>query len=231
MTKKNDPKGRRAQPKKSKTGVILGVGGGALAIVIAFIVVLGGSASSAKAAPAWEAQSIDGQKISGVGLKGDVYAVDFFFTWCKICAAQFPHKKEMAAHFADRDDFHLISISADPSDTPAKLQQYAQSHGASWTYVSDQYGLYQKFNVNSRPYIVFVDRDGNIQKTITRITPAEELIDIVQGLLDTPTTIGANETNATAQAFAPLLVAPAGLTMTARGPRRSPHAPAPALSG
>lgn len=217
MTKKNNSKGRRAQPKRTKTGVILGVGGGALAIVIALIVVLGGSASSAKAAPAWEAQSIDGQEISGVGLKGDVYAVDFFFTWCKICAAQFPHKKEMAAHFADRDDFHLISISADPSDTPAKLWQYAQNHGATWTYVSDQYGLYQKFNVNSRPYIVFVDRDGNIQKTITRITPAEDLIDIVQALLDAPTTTDANEANATAQAFAPILVTPALIRRIRRG--------------
>lgn len=230
MTKKNHAKGRRAQPKKTKTGVILGVGGGALAIVIALIVVLSGSAGSAKAAPAWEAQSIDGQKISGVGLKGDVYAVDFFFTWCKICAAQFPHKKEMAGHFANRDDFHLISISADPSDTPAKLQQYAQSHGATWTYVSDQYGLYQKFNVNSRPYIVFVDRDGNIQKTITRITPADDLIDIVQALLDKPTTPDANETNATAQAFAPLLVGPASLTMTARGRNVPPTSPRLTLS-
>ena len=232
MTKKTHPKGRRAQPKKTKTGMILGIGGGALAVVIALIVVLGGSAPTAKAAPTWEAQSIDGQKISGVGLKGDVYALDYFFTWCPICAKQYPHKAALVSALADRPDFHFISVSADPSDTPVKLQQYKESHGATWTFVSDQYGLYQKFNVNSRPYIVFVDRDGNIQKTITRITDAKDLIAIAEGLLDAPATI--EDPNLTAQAFAPVLVAPAGATLTlnARGPRRVPptKAPAPAFS-
>ncbi len=208
MTKKNHPKGRRAQPKKMKTGVIVGIGGGALAVAIALVIVLGGTAGSAKAAPAWEAQSIDGQRISGAGLKGDVYAVDFFFTWCKICAAQYPHKKALAEHFAGEPQFHLISISADPSDTPAKLQQYKESHGATWTFVGDQYGLYQKFNVNSRPFIVFVDRDGNIAKTITRVTEASALIDIAQELLDKPATPADANTTTTVQAFAPLIAIP-----------------------
>lgn len=205
--KKDQPKGRRA-PKKAKTGMIAGIGGGAVAIVIALMVVLSGSAQTARAAPAWEAQSIDGQQISGVGLKGDVYVVDFFFTWCPICAQQLPHKKVLVAEFADREDFHFISISADPNDSPAKLDEYRQKHGADWAFVSDEYGLYQKFNVNSRPFIVFVDRDGNIQRTITRITPADTLIGIAQELLDKPAT--PLEDNVTAQAFAPLLAIPAG---------------------
>ena len=213
MSKKNQPRGRRA-PKKTKTGMILGLGGGALAVAIAVMFVVGGSAPSAKAAPTWLAQTIDGEEISGTGFEGDVYVVDFFFTWCPICAKQLPAKKELIAEFGDRPDFHFISISADPNDVPAKLQEYKEKHGATWDFVSDKYGLYQKFNVNSRPFMVFVDRDGNIQETITRITEADVLIEIARGLLDPPA--DPSEASVPAQAFAPLLAIPAGATWRAR---------------
>lgn len=202
-------KGRRAQPKKVKTATIVGAGGGALAVVIVLFLVLGGTAQTVKAAPAWEAQSIDGSGISGVGLKGDVYVMDFFFTWCPICAKQYPAKAALAEHFADREDFHLISISADPNDTPAKLDEYRQKHGSTWTFVSDTYGLYQKFNVNSRPFMVFIDRDGNIVETFTRITDSDTLIELAQEILDKPA--ASADGNANVEAFAPLLAIPAAL--------------------
>ena len=202
------PKGRKAQQKgKLKTGLVLGTGAGVLAVLIAAMVILAGT-PTVEAAPAWEATTIDGERLASGELRGDVYAVDFFFTWCQICARQYPAKQELVEHFADRPDFHFISISADPTDTPEVLDQYRRSHGASWPFVSDAFGLYQKFEVSGRPFIVFVDRDGNVIDTIRRITPANELIAIAQELLDKPMT-PTGESNATAAASFVLLAVPA----------------------
>ena len=205
-------KGRKAQQKgKPKTGLLLGAGAGILAVVIAAMILLAGT-PTVEAAPAWEATSIDGERLASGELKGDVYAVDFFFTWCQICARQYPAKQELVEHFAGRNDFHFISISADPTDTPQVLDQYRRSHDASWPFVSDTFGLYQKFEVSGRPFIVFVDRDGNIIETIRRITSADELIETAQALLDKSQT-PASEPNATAAAPFALLVAPAPLAL------------------
>lgn len=145
-----------------------------------------GGDDAIKPAPSWEATSIDGKFYSGASLKGDVYAVDFFFTWCPICASQYPHKEALVNHFSERSDFHFLSVSADPSDSPGVLRQYRDSHGATWPFFQDRTGLYQKFGVDSRPFIVFVDRQGMIVKTIRALTESDKLIRIVESLLAEP---------------------------------------------
>lgn len=213
MAKHAKPKGRKAQARqragKSSVKVVLGSGAAVAAVVVVIILVVANLPHTVKAAPEWHATSIDGLKLVGKDWKGDVYAVDFFFTWCPICAQQFPHKKALVEHFADRNGFHFVSISVDPQDTPAKLDQYRRSHGATWPYVSDTFGLQAAFQPTSRPFIVIVGRDGNIAKTITKITEGDVLIDIVQGLLDKPVTPPANATNNTTLAGFAFIAAPA----------------------
>lgn len=217
-TAKAKPKGRKAQARQSTgkktTKLVLGSGAAVAAVVVVIILVVSNLPHTVKAAPSWQATSIDGEKLVGKSWKGDVYAVDFFFTWCPICAQQFPHKKTLVEHFADRKDFHFVSISVDPGDTPAKLDEYRRSHGATWPYVSDKFGLLEAFQPTSRPFIVFVDRDGNIAKTITKITEGSDLIELAQSLLDKPVTPSANQTanNTTVAASMLLLVAPARFT-------------------
>lgn len=152
----------------------------------------GASSGGLRPAPLWQATSIDGDPYSSRRLNGDVYAVDFFFTWCQICRAQLPHKKALVERFQDRPDFHFLSVSADPSDSREALDEYRRSHGATWAFAQDRDGLYQKFGVDSRPFIIFVDREGNIVKTIRTLTEADKLIRIVEPLLAQPPSMEPN---------------------------------------
>lgn len=188
----------RRQARKQRWTVGASVGGGSIAILAVLAFVLAGSGGGAvQAAPAWAARSIDGQAFSSESLEGDVYVVDFFFTWCPICAKQLPHKKALVEAFEDRKDFHFISVSADPNDSPSVLNNYRTRNGATWPFVQDSYGLYQKFKVDSRPFLVFVGRDGHIEEIFRSITPARDLITMAQRLLDEP------PPNATSPAPAP----------------------------
>lgn len=178
---------RRQQGRQRAVQVAIGlviVGG----LVFAYFAFAPGGAGSGgvRPAPLWQATSIDGAPYSSGSLDGDVYAVDFFFTWCQICRAQLPHKKALVERFQDHPDFHFLSVSADPSDSREALDQYRRSHGASWAFAQDRDALYQKFGVDSRPFIVFVGRDGNIVKTIRTLTEADKLIRIVEPLLAQP---------------------------------------------
>lgn len=179
---------------QSLIGVVIVAG-----IVGGYLALAGGGDASAgpRPAPQWRATSIDGESFSSQSLAGDVYAVDFFFTWCQICRAQLPHKQALVERFADNPDFHFVSFSADPSDSAGALDQYRSSHGATWPFAQDRDGLYQKFRVDSRPFIVFADRDGNIAKTIRTLTEADKLIRIVEPLLAQPAQAEANSTSPT----------------------------------
>lgn len=161
----------------------------------------GGDASGPRRpAPEWQATSIDGDAFSSTSLRGDVYAVDFFFTWCQICKAQLPHKKALVERFQDDPDFHFLSVSADPSDSRAALDEYRTAQGALWPFAQDRDGLYQKFRADSRPFIVFVDRNGDIVQTIRTLTEADKLIRIVEPLLAQP---AANDTTTPSMTEAP----------------------------
>ncbi|MGH2625662.1 MAG: TlpA family protein disulfide reductase, partial [Anaerolineales bacterium] len=192
----SNAKRRREQDRKNKrSNTLLVLGGGAGVLVLLFLGSLvigsGGGARALSPAPTWQATTLEGEQVSGESLKGDVYAVDFFYTWCPKCAAQYPHKATLVNRFSDRDDFRFFSINSDPSESRGTLARYVADHGSTWPYIKDESGLLAKFLADSRPYIVFVDRDGNIAKTIRTVTPASELIAIAQELLDKPSAASA----------------------------------------
>ena len=59
-------------------------------------------------------------------LRGKVFVLNFWGTWCGPCVAEFPHMVELANRFADRDDFRLLAVSstggADTQDELAQLR-------------------------------------------------------------------------------------------------------------
>lgn len=179
--------GRREEARAAeRKGTLVVVGLGVAIVGGVVLVALLGGGSAAGAAPDWSAVTIDGERVSGDGLRGDVYVVDFFFTWCPRCAKQFPAKVALVDEFAGREDFHFFSINSDPSESRLTIERYRDSHAATWPFVLDQFGLYEKFDVDSRPFLVFVDRGGNVSKIFRSITPAGDLIREARGLLDEP---------------------------------------------
>lgn len=180
--KKNHQAKIAAQRRKR---TVLGVGGIAIVFVVGFLIVNGfGGNDSAFAAPAWVATTTDGEDLGSDALKGEVYALDFFFLTCGICEIQLPENRKMVEALADRDDFTFISVTADPSDTKPLIEKHRQEVNATWPHVRDVTGLYSRFEVRGNPNIVFVDRDGNIALTVMELAKGEYLLEQALRILD-----------------------------------------------
>lgn len=178
-------RGRKSlQDKQRRQRTYLGAGAVAVVAVIVGLVLVNGLGGDAQAAPAWVATTTDGEKLGSDALRGEVYALDFFFLTCGICEIQLPENRKMVEALAARDDFTFISITADPSDTTPLIEKHRDEENATWPHVRDTSGLYTKFEVRGNPNIVFVDRDGNIALTIMELAKGEYLLEQAQRLLD-----------------------------------------------
>lgn len=196
MNRDRGKKARREQAARQRRKVIgVSMGGAALAALV-IIGVLALGAKDAAAAPVWLATTIEGEKIGSDAFQGDVYVMDFFFLTCGICEIQLPQNKAMIDALAGRDDFHFVSITADPADTAPLIREHQTQENATWPHVRDTYGLYQKFQVRGNPNLVFIDRDGNVALTVTELAKGDYLLRQAQRLLDgeAPTEAGEGET-------------------------------------
>lgn len=184
MSRRMGKTGRRAAPS-SRKNVWLGLGGGALAIALLALAFTWIGADRAAAGPIWAATSTDGEGIGSDAYKGDVYAVDFFFLTCGICEKQLPSNAGLVNALSGRDDFHFVSVTADPADTVPLIEAHREEKNATWPHVRDPAAeLYRKFEVRGNPNIVFIGRDGAVAATVTRLAPTEDLLAIAQRLLD-----------------------------------------------
>jgi protein SCO1/2 len=83
-----------------------------------------------------------GTSFSEQNLLGHVTVVDFIFTRCPTACPVMTERMRALQRQAEakKIDLHFLSISVDPRyDTPARLKQYADSHGAntkSWSFLT-----------------------------------------------------------------------------------------------
>lgn len=196
MNRNRGKKARQEQAERKRRKVLGMSLGGAVLATLLIMGVLALGADKATAAPVWVATTIEGEKIGSDAFKGDVYVMDFFFLTCGICEIQLPQNKAMIDALAARDDFHFVSITADPADTAPLIRKHQAEENATWPHVRDTYGLYQKFQVRGNPNLVFVDREGNVALTVTELAKGDYLLEQAQRLLDgeAPTEAGEGDT-------------------------------------
>ncbi|MCP3063538.1 SCO family protein [Myxococcus sp. K38C18041901] len=91
----------------------------------------------------------DGQPFGNAQLRGHPYIANFIFTRCPTICPAFTRKM---AHVQKSTDAHgtglqLVSFSVDPKyDTPERLAEYGQTHGANfarWSFLTGDYAVLQ----------------------------------------------------------------------------------------
>ncbi|WP_224240627.1 SCO family protein [Hyalangium gracile] len=97
----------------------------------------------------------DGAAFGSAQLRGHPYVANFIFTRCPTVCPAFTRK--MARVQKETEAFgpglQLVSFSVDPTyDTPARLSEYAQKHGANaarWSFLTGDYARLKDTVVNS----------------------------------------------------------------------------------
>jgi thiol-disulfide isomerase/thioredoxin len=145
-----------------------------------------------KPAPAFSAPSLDGPSsaYTETSLKGRVYLIDFWATWCLPCISEFPGLTKLYEQYHDRG-FEILSYSID-SD-PDLVRQFRKDRFAlPWLHAIDpelreiQSPMAKDFEVISIPRPLLIDRDGTVIATDEECRGAK-LEELLKRLLTPPT--------------------------------------------
>ncbi len=105
----------------------------------------------------------DGNLMKLSSLKGKVVLIDFWASWCKPCRMENPNVLNIYNKY-HAQGFEVFGVSLD--EEKESWVNAIHKDGLPWTQVSDLKGwsspLCSAYNINSIPFTVLLDRNGNI---------------------------------------------------------------------
>lgn len=113
----------------------------------------------------FESKTVDGKDIrfSELVEKGKVTLLDFWASWCIPCIQESKELKELYKTYHEKG-FNIVSVSLDTDKQ--KWLHAIQKHELPWTHISTLKGFKDpgaiEYAVQAIPYIILIDRDGNI---------------------------------------------------------------------
>ncbi|GAA5094405.1 hypothetical protein GCM10023210_26020 [Chryseobacterium ginsengisoli] len=106
--------------------------------------------------------------------------VDFWFSHCGPCLADFPKYKEVYNHYKEKG-LEIIGISTDQTKNIDDWKKVMKEKNLSWLHFLDENGTEsKKYNINSFPTTFLLDSEGTIIKK--NISPEELEIFLEQNL-------------------------------------------------
>ena len=90
------------------------------------------------------------------------YLIDFWYSHCAPCVAQFPRLKEIYNQFHDKG-FDIVSISIDKQKDEKDYSAAIKKNKLAWNHVWDKDGVTaEKFNVHTFPTYILLDKNDRI---------------------------------------------------------------------
>jgi thiol-disulfide isomerase/thioredoxin len=184
---------------EAPTGALPAIWCRAIAALVTALVLLSCGAASLKVAsdwrsvrpvmpgdrlPAFTLDSVDGPPLSSEALTGDVLLFDFWATWCPACVAAMPGLDKLRTDFADRG-FRLVSVNVESDDLPT-VRRFVADHALHFPVYVDTGGLQNRFQVQTYPTLVLVDKRGQVREVFIGATSASTLRRAFEPLLDAP---------------------------------------------
>jgi len=122
-----------------------------------------GSTLEGKPAPAFSLSGLDGKEVSAQSLKGSVFVLDFWATWCGPCVASLPHLDAIYKDFKPRGvKFFAVNVA----ESKAVIQKFVDDTKLSipvlmdsGSKVTDTYDT-----AGAIPFTVVVGKDGTVLK-------------------------------------------------------------------
>lgn len=116
-------------------------------------------------APDFRQQTPDGGTLALSELRGKYVLIDFWASWCKPCRFENPAMKRVYDKYKNKGKgFEILGVALDRSHE-AWVQAIA-ADGINWKHVSDlgfwSNAAAQQYGVNSIPFTVLLDPEGNI---------------------------------------------------------------------
>lgn len=117
---------------------------------------------------------------------GTPVVLNFWASWCPPCKAEMPGFNEMSKKYGkEKIAILMINLTDGEKETVSKAKQYLESNKYDMKVLYDsKLDAANKYNINSIPRTIFIDKDGYIFKdNAAGIISEEELEDQIKLLL------------------------------------------------
>jgi peroxiredoxin len=111
-----------------------------------------------EAAPNFKLTTIDGKPVSLDSLAGKIVLIDFWATWCSVCARDEDYVQSMYDMF-DKDKFVLLKVSGDSNSE--RWKNFVADNRLEGVHTRDEGGqVSEAFHVSGFPTYIILDGDG-----------------------------------------------------------------------
>ena len=114
-------------------------------------------------APEFEANLLNGKKISSKEYKGKIIVLNFWFTGCGPCKQEIPDLNELVKMYKNKD---VVFLACALDDDKQLLKKYLKLNPFSYDIIPDARKIVEMYKVSAFPTHIIVNKDGII---ITRI--------------------------------------------------------------
>lgn len=113
-------------------------------------------------APDWALESLNGQRLTLSGLRGQVVILNFWATWCPPCRSEMPAIEQVYRTYHDQG---LTVIAINVQEAQEQIQAFVEEMGLTFPVLADRDGsVSTRYRVTSLPTTFVVDRAGVIRE-------------------------------------------------------------------
>lgn len=103
--------------------------------------------------------SINQNKIDTKKINGEIIVYNFWFTTCGPCKMEMPKLNELKEKYKNKN-IHFIAIALDPE---YMITPFLKQYPLNYEIIADGRWIAEKFDINSYPTNIIVDKEGTIQ--------------------------------------------------------------------
>ena len=111
-------------------------------------------------APDFQAETLEGKKVSLSDYQGKVLILDFWATWCGPCLAELPYFQELVNLYKDEPSVAFLTISQDRSKDV--VRKFIKKKDYTFPVIFDT-GMGQLFEIEGIPVLIVIDTEGKIR--------------------------------------------------------------------
>jgi thiol-disulfide isomerase/thioredoxin/outer membrane lipoprotein-sorting protein len=124
-------------------------------------------------APAFELSELDGTPIQSKSLKGTIYILDFWATWCGPCVASLPHLDDLNTEYGPQG---VKMFAVNEQEDKAVVKKFVDDKKLKIAVLLDTDGkVGQAYGADAIPLTVLVGKDGKVRKTFLGMGHEDEI--------------------------------------------------------
>lgn len=102
------------------------------------------------------------EAVDAEDLKGKVFVVEFWGTWCPPCRAVIPHMKELYKKYEESGNLVVMAVHTKKGGDPETVKKFVSEQGMNYHIAIDKGTTLQSYGVRGVPHALVFGPDGKL---------------------------------------------------------------------